>query len=146
MSYIKSAISSQINAAGPGHVWVPTDFAHLGNRNAIDKTLQRMVLAGDLRRVDRGLYDRPIINRLTQRPTTPDYRAIIDAIARRDQLRLLVDGMTAANDLGLTDVRYFVAEIASVRFPTNRLTMVSFHQPSRRSKMASRLSRRTLRM
>lgn len=27
----------------------------------------------------------------------------MDAIARRDQLRLLVDGMTAANDLGLTD-------------------------------------------
>ena len=103
MSDIKSAISSQINAVGPGHVWVPTDFAHLGNRDAVDKTLQRMVLAGDLRRVDRGLYDKPIINRLTQRPTTPDYRAIIDAIARRDQLRLLVDGMTAANDLGLTD-------------------------------------------
>lgn len=103
MSDLKSAISSQINAAGPGHVWVPTDFAHLGNRDAIDKTLQRMVLAGDLRRIDRGLYDKPSINRLTQRPSTPDYRAIVDAIARRDQLRLLVDGMTAANDLGLTD-------------------------------------------
>ena len=103
MSDLKSAISLQINAAGPGHVWVPTDFAHLGNRDAIDKTLQRMVLAGGLRRIDRGLYDKPSINRLTQRPTTPDYRAIVDAIARRDQLRLLVDGMTAANDLGLTD-------------------------------------------
>ena len=103
MSDLKSAISSQIDTAGPGHVWVPTDFAHLGNRDAIDKALQRMVLAGDLRRIDRGLYDKPSINRLTQRPTTPDYRAIIDAIARRDQLRLLVDGMTAANDLGLTD-------------------------------------------
>jgi len=103
VSDLKSSISSQINAAGPGHVWVPTDFVHLGNRNAIDKTLQRMVLAGELRRIDRGLYDKPSLNRLTQRPTTPDYRAIVDAIARRDQLRLLVDGMTAANDLGLTD-------------------------------------------
>lgn len=28
---------------------------------------------------------------------------MVQAIARRDQLRLLVDGMTAANDLGLTD-------------------------------------------
>ena len=27
----------------------------------------------------------------------------MDAIARRDQLRMLVDGMTGANDLGLTD-------------------------------------------
>jgi hypothetical protein len=103
ISDLKSAISSQINAAGPGHVWVPTDFAHLGSRDAIDKTLQRMVLAGDLRCIDRGLYDKPSINRLTQRPTTPEYRAIVDAIARRDQLRMLVDGMTAANDRGLTD-------------------------------------------
>lgn len=103
MSDLKSIIAAQINTAGPGHVWVPTDFAPLGNRDAIDKTLQRMVQAGDLRRIDRGLYDKPTLNRLTKRPSTPDYRAVIEAIARRDQLRLLVDGMTAANDLGLTD-------------------------------------------
>ena len=103
MSDLKSIIAAQINTAGPGHVWVPTDFAQLGNRDAIDKTLQRMVQAGDLRRIDRGLYDKPTLNRLTKRPTTPDYRAVVEAIARRDQLRLLIDGMTAANDLGLTD-------------------------------------------
>lgn len=103
MTTLKSHIESLISAAEPGQVWVPTDFAQLGNRDAIDKTLQRMVQAGELRRIDRGLYDRPKINNLTKRPTTPDYRAVAEAIARRDQLRLLVDGMTAANDLGLTD-------------------------------------------
>ena len=103
MSDLKSIIAAQIDAVGAGQVWVPTDFAQLGNRDAIDKTLQRMVQAGDLRRIDRGLYDKPTLNRLTKRPTTPDYRAVVEAIARRDQLRLLVDGMTAANDLGLTD-------------------------------------------
>ena len=103
MSDLKSRIAALINAAGPGKVWVPTDFAQLGNRDTIDKTLQRMVQAGELRRIDRGLYDSPRINSLTKRPTTPDYRAVVEAIARRDQLRLLVDGMTAANDLGLTD-------------------------------------------
>ncbi|OYT91816.1 MAG: hypothetical protein CFE43_11195 [Burkholderiales bacterium PBB3] len=103
MSDLKSTMAKQIDAAGPGQVWVPTDFAQLGNRDAIDKTLQRMVQAGDLRRIDRGLYDKPTLNRLTKRSTGPDYRAVIEAIARRDQLRLLVDGMTAANDLGLTD-------------------------------------------
>lgn len=103
MSELKSAIASQITAAAPGHVWVPNDFTHLGSRDAIDKTLQRMVLAGELRRIERGLYDRPKLNSLTKRPTVPDYRAVLDALARRDQLRMLVDGMTAANDLGLTD-------------------------------------------
>lgn len=103
MSELKTQISLLINAASPGHVWVPTDFAALGSRDAIDKSLQRMVRAGELRRIDRGLYDRPSTNSLTKRPTVPDYRAVLDALARRDQLRMLVDGMTAANDLGLTD-------------------------------------------
>jgi len=98
MSDLKSAVISLVNVDGISHVWVPTDFAAFGSRDAVDKTLQRMVRDGELRRIDRGLYDRPTINRLTKRPTNPDYRAVVDAIARRDQLRLLVDGMTAAND------------------------------------------------
>lgn len=103
MSDLKSSVLSLVNTDGDSHVWVPTDFAAFGSRDAVDKTLQRLVRDGELRRIDRGLYDRPTINSLTKRPTSPDYRAVVDAIARRDQLRLLVDGMTAANDLGLTD-------------------------------------------
>jgi predicted transcriptional regulator of viral defense system len=75
----------------------------LGSRAAIDKALQRMVAAGTLRRIDRGLYDRPTTNRLTRRATVPDYRQVLDALSRRDRIRMLVDGMTAANDLGFTD-------------------------------------------
>ncbi len=89
-------------AANPDEVWVPGDFADLGNRAAVDKTLQRLVAAGDLRRFDRGLYDRPHTNGLTGRSTVPDYRAVIRAVTRRDQARAVIDGMTAANELGLT--------------------------------------------
>ncbi len=89
-------------AADPDEVWVPGDFADLGNRAAVDKTLQRLVASGDLRRIDRGLYDRPCANRLTGCPTVPDYRAVIRAVTRRDQARAVIDGMTAANELGLT--------------------------------------------
>ena len=83
-------------------VWTPTDFVDLGSRAAVDKALQRLVAAGELRRIDRGLYDRPRRNRLTGQETVPDYRAVIQAVTRRDQARFVVDGMTAANDLGLT--------------------------------------------
>ena len=85
-------------AANPDEVWVPGDFADLANRPAIDKTLQRLVASGDLRRIDRGLYDRPRMNDLTGRPTVPDYRAV----TCRNQARTFIDGMTAANELGLT--------------------------------------------
>lgn len=89
-------------ADSPEEVWTPGDFADLGNRAAVDKTLQRLVAAGDLRRVERGLYDRPRKNELTGRLAAPDYRAVIRAVTRRDQARAVIDGMTAANDLGLT--------------------------------------------
>ena len=69
----------------------------------MDKTLQRLTHAGSLRRVDRGLYDKPSFNSLTQKSNPPDPRQVIEAIARRDQIRVLVNGMTAANDLGLTN-------------------------------------------
>lgn len=103
MSDLKTRISQLIAAAGSGRVWVPTDFAQLGSRDAVDKTLQRLVAGGELRRIDRGLYDKPAHSKLTRKPNAPNYRAVVEAIARRDQLRLLVDGMTAANDLGLTN-------------------------------------------
>lgn len=83
-------------------VWTPSDFADLGGRAAVDKTLQRLAAAKELRRIDRGLYDRPRKNHLTGKESVPDYRAIIQAVTRRDQVRFVVDGMTAANDLGLT--------------------------------------------
>ena len=102
-SDLKTAILNRIDARAPTAVWTPADFLDLGGRDAVDKTLQRLVAADRLRRIDRGLYDKPGRNSLTQQNTPPDPRAVIDAIARRDQIRVLVDGMTAANDLGLTN-------------------------------------------
>ncbi len=99
---LKSRILSRVNDATPGAAWTPADFVDLAPRSAVDKALQRLTAGGELRRIDRGLYDRVRINRLTGKPAAPDVRAVIDAVARRDQARFLVDGLTAANDLRLT--------------------------------------------
>jgi hypothetical protein len=100
---VKSRVYGKICASDPQAVWSIGDFADFGPRGAISKALQRLEIAGSLRRIDPGLYDRPRRNRLTGKLAAPDYRAVIDAISRRDQVRILVDGMTAANDLGLSD-------------------------------------------
>jgi Family of unknown function (DUF6088) len=98
---LRSRLLTRI-AAGLDEIWTPSDFADLAGRAAVDKALQRLAGAGELRRIDRGLYDKPRKNQLTGGPTVPDYRAVIRAVTRRDQARAIVDGMTAANDLGLT--------------------------------------------
>jgi predicted ABC-type ATPase len=102
MQDLRQAVAARVAKAPADQVWTPVDFLDLGSRAAVDKVLQRLVQQGQLRRIDRGLYDVPRVNRLTRQPAVADYRRIIDAIGRRDQVRMLVDGMTAANDLGLT--------------------------------------------
>ena len=99
---LPTRILDRINAA-PTKVWTPGDFSDVGSRDAVDKALQRLAKSGGLRRIKRGLYDKPRLNRLTGKPSAPDYRAVIDAVARRDKARFVVDGMTAANTLGLTN-------------------------------------------
>ena len=100
---LKSQVVQRISGAPASTVWTPSDFLDLGQRDAVDKTLQRMVTSQALRRIDRGLYDLPRTNQLTGRIAVADYRSVIDAVSRRDQVRVLPDGMTAANDLGLTN-------------------------------------------
>ena len=115
-------------AGDPDAVWTPSDFVDLGGRAAIDKVLQRLATAGDLRRIDRGLYDRPGKNSLTGRTTAPDYRAVIRAVTRRDQARVVVDGMTAANDLGLTTaVPARIEVLADARLKPIRLGQQEIH-------------------
>lgn len=100
---LKTLIMARIADGDARAVWTAADFLDLGSRDAVDKALQRLVATDALRRIDRGLYDKPRHNSLTGQASPPDPREVIDAVTRRDQIRVLVDGMTAANDLGLTN-------------------------------------------
>lgn len=124
---LRSQLLARLESA-PNEVWTPGDFVDLGGRAAIDKILQRLASAGDLRRIDRGLYDRPRKNKLTGGPGVPDYRAIIRAVARRERARTLVDGMTAANDLGLTTaVPAHIEVLADARLKSIKLGSQEIH-------------------
>ncbi|AEI04462.1 hypothetical protein OCA5_pHCG300150 (plasmid) [Afipia carboxidovorans OM5] len=95
-------IHDRIVQGAPSGVWSRADFLDIGTPNAVEKALQRLTQRGDIRRPYRGLYDKPGASKLTGKMVFPPRASFIDAIARRDKLRVLVDGMTAANDLGLT--------------------------------------------
>ena len=88
----------------PTQRWVctPKDFLDLGSRQAVDQALSRLVKTGQLRRVGHGLYDKPRFSNVLKRPAPVDLNAAVAALVRRDGIRIMPDGLVAANQLGLT--------------------------------------------
>ena len=104
MTPIAHKIMKRISKRGRGK-WVctPKDLLDLGSREAVDQALSRLVKAGQLRRVGHGLYDMPRMSKLLKQPAPVDWDAAIAALARRDGVRIIPDGLVAANQLGLTN-------------------------------------------
>ena len=104
MANVAKRIMRRVAAHGKGQ-WVctPKDFLDFGSRAAVDAALSRLVKAGKLRRVGRGLYDLPVYSRLLKKIAPVDMRSGVDAIVRRDGLRIMPSGITAAHGLGLTN-------------------------------------------
>lgn len=104
MLSINDKIISRIRGSGRGNkVYCPVDFLDLGTRNAVDQGLVRLVKAGTIRRLGRGLYDLPKKSLLLRGDAPADIDMIIAAIARRDGVQIIPDNINAANDLGLTN-------------------------------------------
>lgn len=86
----------------PGRVFTPGDFLDLGTPHAVGMALSRMVRAGKLRRVARGLYDVPRTHALLGelKPSTDE---VVQAIARRSGVVVQPVDVAATNMLGLSE-------------------------------------------
>lgn len=104
MNGIANKIMRRMSAHSSGK-WVstPKDFVDLGSREAIDQALSRLAKSGYLRRIGHGLYDRPRFSSLLNRPAPADIDVAVAALARRDGVRIMPDGMLSANQLGITN-------------------------------------------
>ena len=104
MPSVANRIMRRMRGHGRGR-WVctPKDFLDLGSRAAVDRALSRLARTGSLRRVGHGLYDLPRYSKFLKRDASPDYKAAVAAVARRDNIRIMPDGGVAANRLGLTN-------------------------------------------
>jgi len=83
-------------------VFVTRQFANFGSPVAIRQALSRLVKAGKLRRIRRGLYDvlqsHPIIG-----TTAPDPMAVVHTMMDGSSAKWQSSGAYAANLLGLSD-------------------------------------------
>jgi hypothetical protein len=140
---IDATIRAHVNAAESGHVFSPADFVHLGSRAAVDKVLSRLSAGGELRRIARGLYDRPrhhpILGELL-----PASDEIARALAGKGNLRLQPSGAYAANLLGLTEQvplkLVFLTDGASRTVQIGKQTITLKHTTPRSMATAGRIS------
>ena len=104
MTVLSDTIMKRVRGHGRGSwVFSAKDFLDLGNRAGVDQSLSRLYKAKTLRRLGHGLYDWPRMSQALGRPAPVDISAAVAAIARRDNIRVMPDGLTAAHRLGLTN-------------------------------------------
>lgn len=101
-SGVEPGIARKVLRARNGAVFTPAQFASMGSRDAVDKALQRLVARGELRRLSRGLYDKPLEDPVLGR-LWPTVEAIVSSLRGKDRLRLQPTGAYAANLLGLSE-------------------------------------------
>lgn len=87
---------------GRGAVVTPKDFLDLAGRAAVDQALGRLVRAGALTRVGRGLYHLPRVNPTLGIAVPPDPDAVASAIGRQSGSPVAPSGAVVANRLGLS--------------------------------------------
>ena len=119
----------------PGRVFTPFDFLDLGSPHGVGMTLLRMVRAGTMRHLGRGLYDvprhHPLLGELL-----PTADAIAQALARRDGATIQPAEAMAANLLSLSEQvpvkAVFLTDGPARHVTVGSLTVQLKHRPRRK--------------
>ena len=99
--YMKQ-IENRILSLPEGAAFITSDFLDLADTQTISKALSRLASNGTIRRVVRGVYDRPAFSELLREHAAPDISQIAKAIARNFGWTIVSCGDTALNLLGLS--------------------------------------------
>ena len=100
-SYI-SQMNKRINEEPYGRSFVVSDFTDIMDYEAAKKNIARLEKSGVLRRVIRGIYDKPKYSKLLNEYAAPDINEIALALARNYNWTIAPSGSTALNLLGLS--------------------------------------------
>lgn len=105
---MKESIRSQLrkkifSEKAKGEVITSSDFLAFWPRTAVDQALSRMARDGELKRILPGIYEIPATNKRFNLPVPTDPEQVAKAWARKNEARLLPNGIYAANALWLSD-------------------------------------------
>jgi hypothetical protein len=100
MTTLTQSIMEHAEAQPAGTALSAKQLLHLGSRAGIDQALSRLVAAGGLLRVGRGLYVSPVRSRFGSHP--PKAAQVVASVVAAKGGEMASHGAAAANTLGLT--------------------------------------------
>jgi hypothetical protein len=102
MQTMRNQIVARISRFGDGKPFSAKDFLDIASRGTIDMTLSGLARDGTIRRIRRGLFDKPKVSLSLGGKLSPDIDEAARAIARTEKWKIVPDGAWAANLLGLS--------------------------------------------
>ena len=76
----QTIIKQRIAEMQPGSVFVTSDFADIAPTAAINMSLSRLEDSGSIRRIIRGIYDKPRFSKLLNEPVASDPSKVAYAV------------------------------------------------------------------
>lgn len=95
-------IRDRIKRSDIGTVYVAVDFVDISDKTSVNAYLARLVDEGLIRRVLRGVYDKPEYNDFLEEYVAPSPDKVANALARNFGWSIVPCGDTALNLLGLS--------------------------------------------
>jgi hypothetical protein len=120
MTPLSRQILTQVSPLSEGEPITAKGLLHLGNRAAVDQALTRLARRGQLMRIGRGLYVRPVTTRFGARAPTAE--KVVQALGRAFGEVVVQTGATIANNLGLT-TQVPVRPVYLTSGPSRRLSL-----------------------
>jgi hypothetical protein len=102
MQTMRDQIVARISRFGDGKPFSAKDFLDIANRGTIDMTLSALTRNGTIRRIRRGLFDKPKVSPSLGGELSPDIDEAARAIARTEKWKIVPEGAWAANLLSLS--------------------------------------------
>ena len=95
------SVRAHVSALAPGEPFTSSDLLPVGTRASVDQALSRLVRAGVIDRITRGVFARPRTNPYVGK-VPPAPKEVARAVARSSDSVMEVHGAEAAREFGLT--------------------------------------------
>lgn len=136
---VSKEINKKIKGLRRGSPFRSTDFLEFGSRAAVDQALWRLVKAGEIKRIKRGLFVKPEKNPYVGE-VLPGAEEVAEFLARKSGNKIQPSGAEAARRFGFTTQvssrPVFLTDGPSRRWKIGNLEVQVKHVPKRKVELA----------